>query len=292
MNMNRRQFLLTTGTAVAAASLSSCSSAQGSRTTPPRLRLSTSSIHFKDLSIEKACARIADLGFEGIDIWSAYQKCPHLDDVATRLGPVGLKELLSRHKLKLFSFSVYIGGYAKYADLLGAAGGGIAIQGSTKPCPPAELSARMKSFLDSLQPLVELAEKQNSYLAIENHGTALLDSLDSFKAFTDLNTSPRLGLALAPFHLQAIGASVEEAIRISGRQLFFFYAWQKQEGMDQLPGLGPTDFKPWLEALAKAEYRGFVNPFTHGHAEPDAMSAALAKSRDYLRQQANPAWKV
>ncbi len=292
MNMNRRQFLLSAGTAVAAASLSSCSNAHTARTTSPRLRLSTSSIHFKDLSIEKACARIAGLGFEGIDIWSAYQKCPHLDDVATRLGPMGLKELLSRHKLKLFSFSVYIGGYAKYAELLGAAGGGIAIQGSTKPCPSAELSGRMKSFLDSLQPLVELAEKQNSYLAIENHGNALLDSLDSFKAFTDFNTSPRLGLALAPYHLQAIGASVEEAIRISGRQLFFFYAWQKQEGMDQLPGHGPTDFKPWLEALAKAEYRGFVNPFTHGHAEPEAMSAALAKSRDYLRQQATPAWKV
>ena len=32
-------------------------------------------------------ARIAALGFEAVDIWSAYDKCPHLDDAATRLGP-------------------------------------------------------------------------------------------------------------------------------------------------------------------------------------------------------------
>ena len=289
--MNRRQFLTCT-TAALAASATSCSILGGSTSKAPRLRLSTSSNHFKDLPIDQACERIAGLDFEGIDMWSAYQNCPHLDDVAARLGPVGLKALLAKHKLNLVSFSVYIGGYAMYAELLGAAGGGVAIQGSTKPCPPEELTAKMKFFLDGLKPLVELAEKHNSYLAIENHKSALLDSLDSFKAFTDLNQSSRLGIALAPYHLQAIGASVEEAIRIAGRQLFFFYAWQKQDGMSELPGHGPADFKPWLETLAKVNYRGYVNPFTHHHATPDVMAAALAKSRDYLRQQAKPAWKV
>ena len=142
----------------------------------------------------------------------------------------------------------------------------------------------MRAFLESLKPLIELAEKHNSRLAIENHGNALLDSLDSFKAFVDLNTSPRLGLALAPYHLQASGAPVEEAIRICGRQLLFFYAWQNQPEMGQLPGHGPADFTPWLRALAQVNYRGFVNAFMHGHVEPDAMSAALAKSRDYLKQ--------
>jgi sugar phosphate isomerase/epimerase len=143
----------------------------------------------------------------------------------------------------------------------------------------------MKSFLQSLKPLAELAEKHNSWLAIENHGSALLDTLDSFKAFVDLNTSPRLGLALAPYHLQASKASVEQAIKICGKQLFFFYAWQNQPGLGQLPGHGPTDFKPWLQALAKNGYQWCVNPFMHGHPPPDEMSAALAKARDYLNAQ-------
>lgn len=287
--LTRRRFIrqVVTGAATAsgAARLSSLAAAKIEPRPAWRCRLSTSSIHFNGLPLDQACARIAALGFEAVDIWSAYDNCPHLDDAANHLGPDGLKALLARHRLKLCSFSVYVGGYAKYAGLLGGVGGGVAIQGSAPPCKPAELTAKMRAFLESLKPLIELAERHNSHLAIENHGDALLDSLDSFKAFVDLNSSPRLGLALAPYHLQAGGVAVEEAIRVCGKQLLFFYAWQKQPEMGQLPGHGPTDFKPWLQALAKVNYRGFVNPFMHGHVEAGAMSTALAKARDYLKQR-------
>ena len=202
--------------------------------------------------------------------------------MAKRLGAEGLKKVLEANKLKLFSFSVYSGGYARYAKLLGELGGGVAIQGSAGRCKPEELAAKMKQFVERCKPLVDLAEQHNSYLAIENHGGAMLCTLDSFKAFVDANTSPRLGIALAPYHVQGAKQSVEEAIRICGKQLFYFYAWQRAGGTKQLPGHGPTDFTPWLAALAKAGYRGYVNPFMHGDVEPDAMSAALVKSREYL----------
>lgn len=288
--LSRRHFLGRTlvGAAAASVVLPDSTSAAAKLDVRPawRCRLSTSSIHFKDLPFEQACARIAALGFEAVDIWGAYDNCPHLDEAVERLGPSGLRELLAGHRLKLYAFSVYVGGYAKYAELLGKAGGGVAIQGSAPPCPPADLAAKMRAFIEGLKPLVELAERHRSWLAIENHGHALLDSLDSFKAFVDLNPSARLGIALAPYHLQAAGASVEEAIRICGRQLLFFYAWQKQPGLEQLPGHGPTDFKPWLRALAQVNYRWYVNPFMHGEVEADAMSAALAKARDYLKKRA------
>jgi sugar phosphate isomerase/epimerase len=247
------------------------------------MRLSTSSIHYLHLPIEQACERIAGLGFEAIDIWSAHAGCPHLDDVAKRLGPNGLKELLAKTNLKLFAFSVYAGGYARYAELLGGAGGGVAVQGSPGPCKPEELTTRMRAYFEGLKPLADLAEKHNSCLAIENHGGSLLNTPDSFKAFVDLNRHARVGIALAPYHLQAIKASVEEAITASGRQLLFFYAWQHAGGTQQLPGHGPTDFTPWLAALGRVRYSGYVNPFMHGDLAPDAMSAALTKSRDYLR---------
>ena len=248
-----------------------------------RMRLSTSSIHFSELPVEKACERIAGLGFEAIDIWSAHEGCPHLDDVATRLGPEGLRDVLGKHKLKLFAFSVYQGGYARYAELLGKAGGGLAIQGSAPPCQPEELKVRMRRFVEDLKPLLALAEKNNSYLAIENHGDALLNSPDSLKAFVEANTSPRLGIALAPYHIQAAQASVPEAIRICGAQLFFFYAWQQQPDIKQLPGVGPTDMIPWVRALAGVRYRGCVNPFMHGHPGTEIMAANLATARDYLK---------
>ncbi len=280
--MNRRQFITASAGTIGALG-AGCITPLASRW---KLRLSTSTIHFKNLPIEQACERIAHLGFEGVDIWSAYEGCPHLDDALNRLGSDGLSALLKKVGLNLCAFSTYVGGYAKYAKLLGGLGGGVAIQGSAAPAKPEELTARMKQFFADLKPLAELAEANRSWLAIENHGAALLDGLDSFRAFVDLNPYPRVGIALAPYHLQAINASVPEAIRIAGAQLLFFYAWQQAEGMEQLPGHGPTDFQPWIAALRSVGYSRFVNPFMHGHAETTVMTEALARSRDTLKRLA------
>ena len=285
--LTRRAVLKMAGTGSALALLktpSMVTAGEGTAHQKWRLRLSTSSIHFMELPIEQACEKISQLGFTGIDIWSAHENCPHLDDIANRLGPAGLTALLKKYHLELFSFSTYRGGYARYAELLGQAGGGVAVQGSAPPCKPKELQSRMKQFFEKLKPLEELAQKHNSYLAIENHGNALLDSLDSIKAFVDLNPSKRWGIALAPYHIQGLQQSVTEAIRLCGDQLFFFYAWQRQPDLKQLPGIGPTDFKPWLKALAKIHYRGYVNPFAHAHPGTEIMATHLQTSREYLLQ--------
>ena len=286
--VGRREFLsrLAGGAAAGACAGGLLASARPAPAAPQRwkMRLSCSSINFASLPIEQACERIAALGFEAIDVWSAHAGCPHLDDVRARLGHQGLQDVLANNRLKLYAFSVYKGGYARYASLLGGAGGGVAVRGSTAPCDPKELTSKMKAFLESLKPEVELAEEHDSYLAIENHGRALLDSLDSFKAFVDLNTNPRLGIALAPYHVQGANATVEEAIAASGKQLLFFYAWQRGKGTEQLPGIGPTDCVPWIAALARAGYPWYVNPFMHHEPEPDAMSEALARSCDYLKE--------
>ena len=68
------------------------------------------------------------------------------------------------------------------------------------------------------------------------------------------------------------------------KQLLFFYAWQRAGGVEQLPGLGPTDCTPWIGALAKAGYAWHVNPFMHHEPEPDAMSKALRQSCAYLKE--------
>jgi sugar phosphate isomerase/epimerase len=283
--IGRRQFLqrVTCGAAALAAARAGVGSVCRAAEPAWQMKLSGSSINFSSLPIEQVCERIAALGFEAIDIWSPHAKCPHLDDVQARLGADGLKELLAKNKLRLYAFSVYAGGFAKYAELLGKAGGGLAIRGSAGGCKPEELTARMKAFLEALKPEAELAEKYDCRVAVENHGGALLRTVDSIKAFADLNKNPRLGIALAPYHIQAAKESVEDAIAAAGSQLLFFYAWQNAPGVQQLPGHGPTDFTPWLAALAKTNYRGYVNPFLHGEPNPDETYKALEKSRDYLR---------
>jgi sugar phosphate isomerase/epimerase len=282
MNYTRRGFLGVVGAGVAGTALPlHAGEAQW------KMRLSTSSIQYVSLPLAQACEQIAKLGFEAIDIWDKFiDGNKHLDE-AEQLGGAGLRELLAKHNLKLASFTVYKTSYEKYAVLLGAVGGGVAVRGSTyQKFDPKDLVPTMKKFLEGLKSSAALAEQHNSYVAIENHVNCLLHTPDSFKAFVDLNTSPRIGLAIAPFHLQGINAPVEDVIRICGKQAFFFYGWQKGKDFEQLPGRGPTDFKPWLQALADIQYRGYVNPFMHGHQKPEDLTPALAKARDYVKQLA------
>jgi sugar phosphate isomerase/epimerase len=288
--MSRRDFIKAAGVGAVATATGGISRANAESKPEQKkwqMKLSTSTIHYRELPFDGACEKISGLGFEGIDIWSTGvdQGYRHLDNINDRLGPEGLKAILKKHNLKLFSFTTW-GGYERYAELLGKVGGGVAVRGSVRsePIKPQELKSKMKQFLEGLKPQAELTEKHNSYLAIENHGGALLTTLDSFKAFVDLNKSKRIGIALAPYHVQREKQSVTEAIKICGKQLLFFYAWQNQPKLKQLPGVGTTDFTPWLKALAKIRYRGYVNPFAHIHPGTNIMTANLAKSKDYLEQ--------
>jgi len=283
--IRRRTLLAGTACAALAAAAPRALAAEQAPAGKWKMKLSTSTIQFTRLPVEQAIERIAGLGFEAVDIWSPHAKCPHLDDVQNRLKADGLKQLLDKNKIKLYAFSVYAGGYAKYADLLGQMGGGIAIHGSAgRVKDPKDLVPAMKKFFENLKGEAELAEKHDSYIAVENHGGSLLCTLDSFKAFVDHNPYKRVGIALAPYHVQAARQSVEQAIATCGKQLLFFYAWQNAPGVQQLPGLGPTDVTPWLAELAKIGYAHYVNPFMHHEPPSDEMVEALKKSKAYLEE--------
>ena len=197
-SVTRRTFLRTSAAALGGAAAAPMLLAAAAPTSSDgwKMRLSTSSIQFSSLPVEKACERIASLGFEAVDFWpaapAAYAEfgCPHLEEIEKRLGPAGLKDLLDKHHLKLCALTCYFTGYRKYAELLGKVGGGVAVRES-RFGKVTNLIAEMKAFFEQLKPDLELAEKYNSYLAIENHsGDTLLNSRDSFKAFLDMNPSP------------------------------------------------------------------------------------------------------
>ena len=128
LRQSRRRFLASASCAVAGLSAGWCV-AQAARPAPGdarwKMKLSASTIAFSSLPIEQACERIARLGFEAVDIWSAHAGCPHLDDVQKGLGPDGLKDLLTRNKLALYAFSVYTGGYVEAMPSSWAEQGGV-----------------------------------------------------------------------------------------------------------------------------------------------------------------------
>jgi len=280
---SRRSFLQGTLATLALGSTALTASAAPAKKPLP---LACSSIAFTKLSIEQAVAKIAELGFDAIDVWSGHAGCPHLDDVLNRLGASAFTKLLDKHKLSLYSFSVYRGGYAKYAKLLNDCGGGVAVHGSTRPPAKGQsLEEAVKLYIKKLEPELELAEKNNAKIAAENHAGALLNDIASLREFVkQAKAHPRLGVALAPFHLQRLKASVPEAIEICGDKLFFFYAWQNEKGDKQLPGIGSTNMQPWIDALRKIKFPHPITPFMHHEPDPEEMAKLFTKSRKYLSE--------
>ncbi len=279
-----------------------------------KMRLSTSSVLFNTLPIEQACARIAEAGYEAVDFWQGdLFHTNHLEEARDRLGPEGLAKLLAGKRLTLCSFTNFFNGIERYAEMLGVAGrgegtyiresryygaSGGASGGATRPSDIADLRRQMRALIESLKPQLALADQHGFRVAIENHSNAILNSVDSFKVFLELATHPRLWIALAPYHLQRDRIRVEDVIAIAGRRTLFFYAWQNEPEVKQLPGFGSTDFTPWVQALAAVDYGGYINPFMHENLKaapgedrralsPDEMSSNIAKSRRYLEQCRN-----
>ncbi len=290
--LGRRQFIRSTALPLSALALPGLTNiARAAQEDAWRMRLVFSSVMLSGLPFEDVCARAAKLGFDAIDIWCPFDRCTHLADVVKRLGPDGLQKLLDKHKLALGCFTTYTTaaesvGFPAYADFIGRFGGGLVVRESQYiQVKPEDLTKSMRAFFEMLKPQIEQAAQAKVRLAIENHGDALLGTPDSFKAFVDLNPAPQhVGVAVAPYHLQGIKASVEDVIRIAGSQLLFFYAWQRADGINQLPGHGPADFVPWLKALAKINYQGRLTPFMHGNMKPEEVAAGVAKSCAYLKE--------
>jgi sugar phosphate isomerase/epimerase len=268
--------------------VSSCASKGPARRAAWRPRLALSSVMFSDLPLPDFCEQAAALGFNGIDLWGPFGKCRHLVE-AQQLGVEGFRRLLARHKLQIGCYTTYrttghTEGFPAYGEFIGQCGGGVVVRESEySKFPPEGRAEGMRKFFAKLQPEIDLARRHRVRLAIENHQDALLSTLDSMRLFRTLNPAPdAVGIALAGYHLQGAGISVEEAVRVCGDQLLFFYAWQKGNGFDQLPGHSPTDFTPWLQALAAIGYHGWITPFMHGEEPAEKMAQAVAKARAYL----------
>ena len=141
---------------------------------------------------------------------------------------------------------------------------------STAEQQPADELAKLRQRIAELETLTAEQEQiEEALRTSEANYRSIFNSVNDMIFVYDVETETLIDVNV-------------KAIEIFGRQLFFFYAWQRADGKEQLPGHGPANFTPWIAALARAKYAGYVNPFMHGDVKPQAMSQALAKSRDYL----------
>lgn len=147
-------------------------------------------------------------------------------------------------------------------------------EGPWKGLSAQELKANVLAFAEKMKPHAALAAESGVSIGIENHVNNLIDTPDSLRWLADaIREVPGIGIALAPYHLPQDTALLSGLIRHIDRKMTLFYAWEhgkgcmkpmpKDEELQQMPGRGPLDWKPLLQALKDTRFTGPTEVFMH-----------------------------
>ena len=256
---------------------------------------------YGQLPLKDILPEVAKVGATHIDLWP--KKHGSQREELDAMGEEAFMALLAEHNVRPGIFTRYDLGAMKLQDEVKLAGRlgvrmVIAASGGGSSEGP-DLKTRVQAFVEQLKPTTDIAEEAGVIVGMENHGNALINSPDSLRYFAELATSPALGIAYAPYHLPQDPELQAGLIRDIGPKLSHFYAWEhgygskdpmpKAREMQQLPGFGPFDFTPLLQALKDIQYAGWTSVFMHPVPRGipilptiEESTAALNRSREYL----------
>jgi sugar phosphate isomerase/epimerase len=299
----RRRFLAWSGQGLLTAAALTQGALAGDDARPPfQLKYILGSCLYGYAPLEEILPEVAKTGAAAIDLWPKVHgsQREQLDE----LGEDRFLELLRAHNVRLGCLTQYkLGPFAlqdemRLAQRLGCP---LIVTGAVGPknLQGEELQQAVSRFLEQMRPHLAVAEETGVTIAIENHGHNLIDSPDAIRWLLELAPSPRLGLALAPYHLPQDGELLAGLIRDAGNRLQMFYAWQhgmgcmeklpKEQELLQLPGRGELDFGPLLAALREIDYRGWTEVFMHPVPRgvpiletTAAVTAEINRARQYL----------
>jgi protease I len=263
------------GLAAISAGAASAAAAPAAAWTP---RFVVASCMYGTAPLETVLAELPRLGTPLVDLWPRHHGSQRED--AAALGDEAFAALLEEHAARLAMTTRYDLGPARLREelpFLARHGGTLVVANTGGPAglPAADLRREIGRFIEAMKPVVEAAEQHGVSIAIEGHSKMLVGSPDSLRIFAELAPSPRLGIALAPAHLPQDAALIAALVRDLGPALAHVYAWQHSAGvfdmkpvpletqLEQLPGVGPLDFRPLMQALREIGYAGLIEPFMH-----------------------------
>lgn len=302
--MHRRQFQKRSVAAMTSLAFARSANATPAATTfEPNYLLASSLYGY--MSLEEILPEVRKTGATAIDIWP--KNHGNQREQLEELGEDKFASMLSAHNVQLGCITQYplgpfkLHGEMRLAQRLGCH---TLVTGAAGPYElgGAELKAAVRGFVEKMKPHLEVAEEAEVTIAIENHAKSLIDTPDSLKWLAEFTPSPRLKIALAPYHLSQDTELLAGLIRACAPALEVFYAWQhglgcmtqqpKEQELLQMPGRGPLDFTALLKALAEVNFRGwteiFMHPFPRGIPileTAQEVTAEVNRAREYLAKR-------
>jgi sugar phosphate isomerase/epimerase len=299
---SRRAFCAAAGSALASWLL--VRQAKANPESKLRLRYILGSCLYGYTDIKEILPEVAKTGATAIDLWPKVHGSQR--EQLAELGEAAFAQLLEQHQVSLGCITQYpLGPFGLHDEmrLAGRLGCGLLVTGASGPkgLAGAELKGAVARFAEQMKPHLEVAEEHGVTIAIENHVNSLIDSPDSLKWLAEFRSSPRLAIALAPYHLPQDAQELADLIRSLGSSIAMFYAWEhgqgcmqklpKEQELLQMPGRGELDFAPLLGALEEIHYAGwteiFMHPFPRGIpilGSTAEVTTEINRARRYLEE--------
>lgn len=267
---------------------------------PYSLRYMLASSLYGQMDLRTILPEVSKTGASAIDIWPMIHG--NQREQIDLMGLESFAELLETHKVKLGCITQYKLGPLSLQQEFPLAkrfGCETVVTGAIGPkdLRGNELKQAVSKFIEQMKPHVDAASASNITIAIENHANSLISTEESIRYFTELNRSPNLAIAFAPYHLPQDAELLAKLLSDILSSVRVFYAWQhgagcmqaqpKEQELLQMPGRGDLDFGPMLKVLSKQRYEGWFEIFMH----PFPRGIAILDTAEQVTEEVNRARK-
>lgn len=265
------------------------------------MRLAYSSNAYLRYSIEETIARIAALGYEGLELLA---DVPHAWPAGLLEGrKQAIRDCLARHKLAIANVNGFMMNavadprqpywhpswiepdphyrairreHTKRALRLAAELGGPSLQ--TEPGgPPAEGQSWRQAadiFYDELMPCVEVAEQCGVSLLIEPEPGLLIETFTQYLEFVDRVASPAVGLNFDVGHAYCVHEDPQDWIARMAPHTRHYHVEDiafSRKHAHLIPGHGAIDLAAVLREITRTGYEGWVTVELYPYLDdPDA----------------------
>jgi len=252
------------------------------------MKLAYSSNAYMNFSVEQTIARVAALGFAGLELLA---DVPHA-------WPAGLlperklaiRDCLEQHRLSIANVNAFMMNavadprqpywhpswiepdahyrairreHTRRALTLAKELGAPSIQ--TEPGGPLEPGQSWQSaaaiFYDELMPCIELAERLEVLLLIEPEPGLLIETFEQYLEFVDRIDSPWVGLNFDIGHAFCMGQDPQDWVARMAPHTKHYHLEDidaSREHAHRIPGRGAIDFPATLAAIAATGYDGWL----------------------------------
>ena len=272
------------------------------------MRLAYSSNAYMNFSVQESIARIADLGYEGLELLADAPHAWPLDLSAHKIRAI--RECLDRHGLVISNMNGFMMNaiadprnpywHPSWIELdrdyrairrehtkrvLRLAKELQAPSMQTEPGGPlAEGQSRRAAadiFYDGIMPCVELAEDLEVFLLIEPEPGLFIETFEQYLEFADRLDSSRVGLNFDVGHAFCVGQEPQHWIARMAEHTKHYHiediaATRKHAHL--IPGRGTIDFSAVLSEIAKTKYNGWITVELYPYIDnPDAAGREAKK---------------